>query len=88
MISAASENKELAEEFLEYMIEAQTQKKVSDITGYTPTNPQAAQFMTPAEVKGLHLNDVDDYQKRLYFWQNVPRRTKYNEIWNEVKAAQ
>ena len=70
------------------MIEAQTQKKVTDITGYTPANPQAAQSMTPEEIKGLHLGDVDNYQKRLYFWQNVERRAKYNEIWNEVKAAQ
>jgi hypothetical protein len=31
---------------------------------------------------------VEGYQKRIYFWQNVPRRTKYTEIWNEVKAAQ
>jgi putative spermidine/putrescine transport system substrate-binding protein/spermidine/putrescine transport system substrate-binding protein len=88
MITAGSENKDLAHEFLEYMIEAQTQKKITDVTGYTPANPQAAQFMTPQEVKSLHLDDVDNYQKRLYFWQNVPRRAKYNEIWNEVKAAQ
>jgi hypothetical protein len=44
--------------------------------------------MTKEEVKNLHLDDVDNYQKRLYFWQNVPRRAKYNEIWNVVKAAQ
>jgi spermidine/putrescine-binding protein len=88
MITAGSENKELAYKFLEYMVEAQTQKKVTDVTGYTPANPQAAQYMTPEEVKSLHLDDVDNYQKRLYFWQNVPRRVKYNEIWNEVKAAQ
>jgi len=88
MITAGSENKDLAYKFLEYMIEAQTQKKVTDVTGYTPANPQAARLMTPDEVKNLHLDDVDSYQKRLYFWQNVPRRAKYNEIWNEVKAAQ
>ena len=88
MITSGSENKDLAHEFLEYMIEAQTQKKITDVTGYTPANPKAAQFMTPEEVKSLHLDDVDNYQKRLYFWQNVPRRAKYNEIWNEVKAAQ
>jgi spermidine/putrescine-binding protein len=88
MITAGSENKDLAYEFLEYMAEAQTEKKVTDVTGYTPANPQAAQFMTSQEVKNLHLDDVDNYQKRLYFWQNVPRRAKYNEIWNEVKAAQ
>ncbi|MGA8270930.1 MAG: ABC transporter substrate-binding protein [Candidatus Sulfotelmatobacter sp.] len=88
MITAGSENGDLAYAFLEYMIEAQTQKKVTDVTGYTPANPQAAQFMTAPEVTSLHLDDVDNYQKQLYFWQNVPRRAKYNEIWNEVKAAQ
>src|SRR3989449_3858997 len=88
MITAGSENKELAYQFLEYMIEAQTQKTVTDVTGYTPANPQAGQYMTPDERKNLHLDDVDNYQKHIYFWQNVPRRAKYNEIWNEVKAAQ
>jgi putative spermidine/putrescine transport system substrate-binding protein/spermidine/putrescine transport system substrate-binding protein len=88
MITAGSENKELAHKFLEYMVQAQIQKKVTDVTGYTPANPQAAQYMTPDEIKHLHLDDVDNYQKRLYFWQNVPRRAKYNEIWNEVRAAQ
>jgi len=39
------------------MIEAQTQKKITDVTGYTPANPQAAQYMTPAEVKSLHLDE-------------------------------
>jgi spermidine/putrescine-binding protein len=88
MITAGSENKDLAYKFLEFMIQAETQKKVTDITGYTPANPRAAQYMTPEEQKNLHLDDVDNYQKRLYFWQNVPRRAKYNEIWNEVKATQ
>jgi len=88
MITAGSENKELAYKFLAYMVEAETQKKVTDVTGYTPANPKAAQFMTPEQVKSLHLDDVDGYQKHIYFWQNVPRRAKYNEIWNEVKAAQ
>jgi putative spermidine/putrescine transport system substrate-binding protein/spermidine/putrescine transport system substrate-binding protein len=88
MITSGSDNKDLAYRFLEFMIEAQTQKTVTDVTGYTPANPQAAQSMTPEEIKSLHLDDVDNYQKHIYFWQNVPRRAKYNEIWNEVKAAQ
>lgn len=88
VITAGSENKELAHQFLEYMIQAQTQKKATDVTGYTPANPQAAKFMTPEEIKDLHLDDVNNYQKHIYFWQDVPRRSKYNEIWNEVKAAQ
>jgi putative spermidine/putrescine transport system substrate-binding protein/spermidine/putrescine transport system substrate-binding protein len=88
MITAGSENKDLAYQFLEYMIQPKTQKAITDVTHYTPANPQAGQFMTADERKGLHLDDVDEYQKRIYFWQDVPRRAKYNEIWNEVKAAQ
>jgi spermidine/putrescine-binding protein len=88
MITAGSDNKELAHKFLEFMVEAKTQKLVTDKTHYVPANPQAGQFMTPDEVKTLHLDDVENYQKRLNFWQNVPRRAKYTEIWNDVKAAQ
>jgi spermidine/putrescine-binding protein len=88
MITAASEHKELATEFLEYMIEAKTQKLVTDVTGYDPANSQAAQFMSNDQKKSLHLDNVDDYMTHIYFWQQYPRRDKYNEIWNEIKAAQ
>jgi uncharacterized protein YfbU (UPF0304 family) len=69
-------------------VEAKTQKLVGDVTGYLPANPEAAQFMTPEEKKNLHLDDLENYQKRIYFWENVPRRDKYNQVWNEIKAAQ
>jgi spermidine/putrescine-binding protein len=88
MITAASENKDLAYRFLEYMVQAKTQKLVADVTNYVPVNPQAGLLMSPEQRRGLHLDDVDAYQKRIYFWQDVPRRPKYTEIWNEVKAAQ
>ena len=88
MITAASQQKELAAQFLEYMIEAQTQKMVTDVTGYSPANPQSTTLMTEGEKKNLHMDDPDSYMQRIYFWQDVPRRAKYNEIWNEVKAAQ
>jgi len=88
MITAASPRKELAQEFLEYMIEAQTQKLVTDVTHYTPANPATSQLLSAEERKSLHLDNPDEYMKRIYFWQDVPRRAKYNEIWNEVKSAQ
>ena len=87
MITAASPHKELAQAFLEYMIEPQTQKLVSDVTQYTPANPATSQLLTPEQQKALHLDGPDEYMKRIYFWQDVPRRAKYTEIWNEVKSA-
>ena len=88
MITAASSHKELAMQFLEYMIESATQKKIADVTGYVPANPGAAGLMTDDEKKNLHLDDADAYMARIYFWQDVPRRAKYTEVWNTVKAAQ
>jgi spermidine/putrescine-binding protein len=88
MITSASSHKELAYAFLEYMISAQTQKQVAEVTQYTPANPAAARFLSEDQKKVLHLDDPDTYMRRIYFWQDVPRRAKYNEIWNEVKAAQ
>jgi spermidine/putrescine-binding protein len=88
MITAASTHKELALAFLEFMVQPQTQKLVTDVTHYTPANPVTAQLLTADEKKTLHLDDPDDYMKRIYFWQDVPRRPKYTEIWNEVKNAQ
>ena len=88
MITSASRNKELAEQFLAYMIQAKTQKAVCDVTGYAPANGDAGRLMTVDQRKALHLDDVDNYQKHIYFWQSVPRRAKYTEVWNEVKASQ
>jgi putative spermidine/putrescine transport system substrate-binding protein/spermidine/putrescine transport system substrate-binding protein len=88
MITAASTHKQLAHEFLEYMIHAQTQKQLTDVTHYTPANPATSQLLSDDEKKSLHLDEPDAYMQQIYFWQDVPRRAKYNEIWNEVKAAQ
>jgi putative spermidine/putrescine transport system substrate-binding protein/spermidine/putrescine transport system substrate-binding protein len=88
MITAASTHKELAQQFLAYMIEAETQKQVADVTNYTPANPSAAEYMADEQKNSLHLDNPDAYMLRIYFWQDLPRRPKYNEIWNEVKAAQ
>ena len=88
MITQSSDNKELAYQLLNYLISAQAQKQLSDVTGYIPANPQAALLMTPEQRHSLHLDDIDAYQQKIVFWQDVPRRAKYTEIWNEVKASQ
>jgi spermidine/putrescine-binding protein len=87
MITSVSDEKDLAYKLLEYLIEAPTQKQVVAVTGYLPANPDTAHYISAEEMKNLHLDDLAEYQKRIYFWQNVPRRDKYNQIWNEVKAA-
>jgi spermidine/putrescine-binding protein len=88
MITTASDHKDLAYQLIKYLTDAQVQKQVVAITGYLPANPDVAQYISAEEKKKLHLDDLDNYPKHIYFWQNVPRRDKYNQIWNEVRAAQ
>lgn len=88
MITAASRNQDLAYKLVDYLSTAAVQKQVSAVTGYLPANPGVGSLLSPEERHNLHLDDLAAYQKRIYFWQNVPRRDKYNQIWNEVKAAQ
>src|ERR1039458_2779470 len=87
MITAASDHKDLAHQLIEYLVEAKTQKQVGAVTGYLPANPAVAALLTAGEKKNLHLDDLDHFQQRIYCWEDVPRRDKYNQIWNEVKAA-
>ena len=88
MITAASQHPDLAYQLIEYLSEAPVQKQVSAVTGYLPANPGVGPLLSAEERHNLHLDDLDAYQKRIYFWENVPRRDKYNQVWNEVKAAQ
>jgi putative spermidine/putrescine transport system substrate-binding protein/spermidine/putrescine transport system substrate-binding protein len=88
MITAASEHPDLAYQLIEYLSQAPVQKQVSAVTGYLPANPAVAPLLSSEGRHNLHLDDLEAYQKRIYFWEDVPRRDKYNQIWNEVKAAQ
>jgi hypothetical protein len=48
-------------------------------------NPTAKDYMT--EAQAASQRDISDYGSKVNFWQWSPRREKYQEIWNEVKAA-
>ena len=88
MITSASKNKELAYQFVEFMSKGKTQKAIVDVTGYVPANLEAKKLMSADQQKALHMDNADEYMANILFWDDVPRRDKYNEVWNEVKAAQ
>lgn len=87
MIVADSKNKELATLYLDYVTQPKAQALVADATNYNIANPKAAEHMS-ADLKKLTMTNVDEYFKRLNFWQHVKERKKYNELWNEVKSSQ
>ena len=35
----------------------------------------------------LYMDEGPELIKQAKLWEEIPRRDKYNEIWNEVKGA-
>ena len=86
MLTKGAKNLDAAYAWLEYAAQPFTQKLLSDVTAYIVANPAAKSYMSP-EAGGAASSDIADYGSKVNFWQWSPRRDKYQEIWNEVKAA-
>jgi putative spermidine/putrescine transport system substrate-binding protein/spermidine/putrescine transport system substrate-binding protein len=86
VLTSGAKNLDAAYAWLEYAAQPFTQKLLYDVTRYIVAHPGAKAYMTPDEAKSQH--DIAEYGARVNFWQWGTRRDTYQEIWNEVKAAQ
>ncbi len=85
VLTSGAKNLDAAYAWLEYASQPFTQKLLADVTNYIVANPAAKSYMTPAQV--ATQRDIAEYGDKVNFWQWSPRRDKYQEIWNEVKAG-
>lgn len=85
VLTKGARNLDAAYAWLEYAAQPFTQKLMSDVTAYNVANSSAKTYMTP-EAAALQ-KDISDYGTKVNFWQWGSKRDKYQEIWNEVKAA-
>jgi spermidine/putrescine-binding protein len=86
VLTSGARNLDAAYAWLEYAAQPFTQKLLYDVTHYIVAHPGAKAYMTAAEATSQH--DIAEYGARVNFWQWGSKRDKYQEIWNEVKAAQ
>lgn len=85
VLTKGAKNLDAAYAWLEYSAQPFTHKLLYDVTAYIVANPEAKRYMTPEQAASQR--DISDYGPKVNFWQWSPRREKYQEIWNEVKAA-
>ncbi len=85
VLTKGARNLDAAYAWLEYAAQPFTQKLMADVTNYIVANPTAKRYMSPDQV--ATQRDIADYGTKVNFWQWSPRRERYTEIWNEVKAA-
>jgi spermidine/putrescine-binding protein len=86
-IAKGSPNVELAHAFINYIISAETQAKIAEHTGYTVCNPQSKAYMDPKVWDHLYMEEADQILSNSIMWEEIPRRDKYNQVWNEIKSA-
>jgi spermidine/putrescine transport system substrate-binding protein len=85
VLTKGAKNLDAAYAWLEYTAQPFTQKLLYDVTAYIVANPAAKNYMSPEQAASQR--DIADYGTNVNFWQWSPRREKYQEIWNEVKAG-
>ena len=72
-------HRDLAYEFLDYVLQEQVQKRVAYATGYVPANERAA-------LSGDSEATIQAYWGHIDFWQTVSNRRTYIEIRDKARA--
>lgn len=85
-IVAGSDNVDLAHTFINHMIDAEMQARIAKGSGYSVTNPNSKQYMDEKLWERLYTKDAATMLEEMKFWEEIPNRSRYIEIWDEVKA--
>jgi putative spermidine/putrescine transport system substrate-binding protein/spermidine/putrescine transport system substrate-binding protein len=86
MIIKGSPNKDIAQQWMNYMLEGEAQKKLVAASGYWPVSSAIVPLLSDAEKAEFHINDLDAYFKTIHFWETVPNLDQWNALWNEFKG--
>lgn len=88
-IPVGAPHKELAEQFINFILDPQVGARLSNFIRYSSPNQAALPFINEDDRRNPALYPPDDIRRRLFFISDVgPDGTRlYNEIWQEVLAG-
>lgn len=84
LISKNSRWPALAHQYINHQISPVIQKQMVTITGLAPANIETLSLLKPYEIKTLHLDDAD-YFNRMLLWDHMPRRNLYEQVLKAVR---
>ena len=82
-----AKNRELAHKFINFLLDAKILAMAAEHLGYSVSNPDAKAHMNPAVWEKLYMDEGPRLLTTMKIWAEIPRREKYIEVWNEIKAC-
>jgi len=82
-----AKNRDLALKFINFMLDPKIEAMIAENMGYSISNPKSKAYTDPAVWETLYMDEGPEMLTTMKFWDEIPRRVKYIEIWNEIKAC-
>jgi spermidine/putrescine transport system substrate-binding protein len=86
-ILAKAPHRDLAEKFVNFILDAKEGARLSNFTQYSSPNKAALAFIRPEDLKNPTIYPPPELMQKLEFLEDLGAKTRlYDEIWTQVKA--
>ena len=86
-IPAKAPHRDMAEKFLNYILDAKVGAQLSNFNQYATPNLAAREFITPADLKNIAIYPSEDQMKVLEPVKDLGSKTGwYDELWTGIKS--
>jgi len=85
-IVSGTRNRDLAHEFIDYMLEPEVLAQVMEVSGFGVSVPAAVDHFGGEAAPDV-MHEGADFREAVRFWEEIPERGRYLEVWNEIKAG-
>lgn len=86
-IPAKAPNREMAEKFINYILDAKVGAQLSNFNQYATPNKAALEFIKPEDLKNPDIYPPPDIMKNIEFVKDLGSKTGwYDELWTSIKS--
>jgi spermidine/putrescine transport system substrate-binding protein len=86
-VPARAPHREMAEKFINYILDPKIGAQVSNFNQYATPNKAALEFIKPEDLKNPVIYPPPDVMNKLEFVKGLGRRTAwYDELWTSIKS--
>jgi spermidine/putrescine transport system substrate-binding protein len=86
-IPAKAPNRDMAEKFVNYILDAKVGAQLSNFNQYPTPNKAALEFINPADLQNPAIYPTPEIMKNLEFVKDLGSKTSwYDELWTSIKS--